>query len=127
MGLLAQLRENAKNVDPRRMITEDKAVASENFRRQLIEQGERLYDETYSRYTGLGKLLESEDPREKFKAAMTLNMLARVENLVVSVCTMRRTTVDLGTGNGVTTTFAGTLGTQPIRKKQCQDRYRYWW
>jgi hypothetical protein len=43
--------------------------------RQLFERGERLYDETYSRYHGLGKLLESENPREKFKAAMTLNML----------------------------------------------------
>jgi Major capsid protein Gp23 len=195
MGLLAQLREDGKRVDPRRLITEDKAVAAENFRRQLIESGERLFDETYSRC--LGKLLESEDPRDKFKAAMTLNMLAKVENflenlkqshgeavvqanlgaltprvldvvrifypnqiinmladvqpldgVVGSIFLMKprfsdslpanapgavtagdemfKTPTyyyasevqgqDLGTGNGATTTFAGTLGTQPLRK-----------
>jgi hypothetical protein len=82
MGLLNELREHAKKINPATLITEDKASSSVLFRKQLIESGARLYDESYSRYTGLGELLESKDPADQYKAALTLNMLARVENYI---------------------------------------------
>jgi hypothetical protein len=79
MGLLQDLREKAAKINPQSLITEDKERAAALFREQMINDGARLFDETYSRYTGLGNLLESADPREQWKAALTLNMLAKTE------------------------------------------------
>jgi hypothetical protein len=42
---------------------------------RLIKDGGRLFDERYSRCTGLGELLESDSPKDQWKAAVTLNML----------------------------------------------------
>src|SRR5947207_3684074 len=100
MGLLSQLRENQKVIKPSQ-VTENKEAAATLYRRQLIEQGGRLFDETYSRYHGLGKLLESDDPRDQLKAAMTLNMLAKVENHIEG---MKQTY-----GEGVVQTSLGAL------------------
>jgi hypothetical protein len=82
MGLLQDLREKASRIDPKSLMTEDKEHAAVLYREQLINDGARLFDESYSRYTGLGQLLDNADPREQFKAALTLNMLAKVENYV---------------------------------------------
>jgi hypothetical protein len=92
MGLLQDLREKAAKINPQSLITEDKERAAALFREQMINDGARLFDETYSRYTGLGNLLESADPREQWKAALTLNMLAKTEALsrTASKSTVRR-------------------------------------
>jgi len=49
--------------------------AALNFRDKTIKDGGRLFDERYSRCTGLGELLESDSPKDQWKAAVTLNML----------------------------------------------------
>jgi nicotinamidase-related amidase len=80
MGVLAQLREDVARLGGKNsLITENKEQAAMLYRGDIIKQGARLFDESYSRYTGLGDLLEHQDPREQFKAALTLNMLAKTE------------------------------------------------
>jgi hypothetical protein len=56
------------------LIAEDKERSAVLFRENTINRGARLFDETYNRYTGLGQMLESSDPREQYKAALTLEM-----------------------------------------------------
>jgi hypothetical protein len=84
MGLLSQVRENqiAVSASTLSAIAEDKERASILFRENVIKDGARLFDESYSRYRGLGNMLENEDTREQYKAAITLNMLSKVENFI---------------------------------------------
>jgi hypothetical protein len=77
MGLLQDLREKASKINPNSLITEDKERAAVLYREQVINQGARLFDESYSRYSELGKLLESADTREQWK------------ELVSEICTGR--------------------------------------
>jgi len=88
MGVLDQIREAQSKINPAALMTENKEASAMNFRRQMVEQAGRLFDESYSRYHGLGKLLESDDPRENYKAALTLNMLAKVESYIENVKTI---------------------------------------
>jgi hypothetical protein len=84
MGVLSDMREVAskRHDNVVSLIAEDKERSAVLFRENTIHRGARLFDETYSRYTGLGQMLESNDPREQYKAALTLEMLAKVENYI---------------------------------------------
>jgi len=101
MGVLQELREAASRMNPAALFTEDKEQAAHLFRNNIIAQGARLFDEQYSRYHGLGTLLESDDPREQFRGAITLNMLAKVESYINNMKTMY--------GEGVVQTSLGAL------------------
>src|SRR3954454_12872887 len=82
MGLLAELKKGAEKINPALSISENKERAAELYRGQLIEQGGRFFDESYNRYHGLGKLLESNDPRDRYKAALTLDTMAKTESYI---------------------------------------------
>jgi hypothetical protein len=56
MGLLQDLREKAARINPQALITEDKERSAVLFREQMIKDGARLFDESYSRYTESGLL-----------------------------------------------------------------------
>jgi len=79
MGLLTELKQSAARINPSSLIAEDKTRSAELFRSNLIGRGARLFDESYSRYRGLGDMLESDNRMENYKAAMTLDMLAKTE------------------------------------------------
>jgi hypothetical protein len=82
MGLLTELKREAEKINSVNLIAENKERAAELYRGQLIEKAGRLFDESYSRYSGLGKLLESNDPRDRYKAALTLEMMAKTESYI---------------------------------------------
>jgi hypothetical protein len=102
MGILKELRETAGKIPAHLLFTEDKNRSTLALRENLIKQGARLFDEEYSRYFGLGKMLESEDPKDQYKAALTLNMLAKVQNLIEGYKAM-------GINEGVIQTSLGAL------------------
>jgi len=77
MGLLTELKQGAARINPANLVAENKERAAELYRGQLVERAGRLFDESYNRYHGLGKLLESNDPRDRYKAALTLDMMAK--------------------------------------------------
>jgi Major capsid protein Gp23 len=84
MGILTEMRETAAKRHDQvvSLIAEDKERSAVLFRENTIKRGARLFDETYNRYRGLGEMLESNDTREQYKAALTLEMLAKVENYI---------------------------------------------
>jgi Major capsid protein Gp23 len=82
MGLLTELKQGAAKINPATLISENKDRAAELYRGQLIDKAGRLFDESYSRYSGLGKLLESDDPRDRYKGALTLTMMDKTANYI---------------------------------------------
>src|SRR4051812_7964282 len=74
-----------QSINPANLIAENKERAAELYRGQLVEHAGRLFDESYSRYHGLGELLESNDPRDRYKAALTLEMMAKTESYIENI------------------------------------------
>jgi hypothetical protein len=84
MGLLQQLTETAARINPALLMTENKDRAAAFFRESTLKQGARLFDEggfydirekrnrKYSEWSGLNDLFESDNPRDQWKAAMTM-------------------------------------------------------
>jgi hypothetical protein len=84
MGLLRELQETASRINPCLLMTENKDRASALFRENSIKRGARLFDEggfydmqakrdrKYSEWSGLNDLFESDNPRDQWKAAMTM-------------------------------------------------------
>ena len=84
MGLLQQLTETAGRINPALLMSENKDRAAVFFRESTLKQGARLFDEgefydvrekrnrKYSAWSGLNDLFESENPRDQWKAAMTM-------------------------------------------------------
>jgi hypothetical protein len=101
MGLLTELKKTAASINPGTLIAENKERAAELYRGQLVERGGRLFDESYSRYSGLGKLLGSNDPRDRYKAALTLDMMAKTESFIENMKAMH--------GEAVVSTSLGAL------------------
>jgi hypothetical protein len=95
MGLLNDLRDSATRISPALLMTEDKDSAVRYFRDSKISRAARIYDEgtfydprekrerRYSEWTGLGELLESENPRDQWKAACTLESIAKTQNFIL--------------------------------------------
>jgi hypothetical protein len=94
MGLLNDLRESAARINPALLMTEDKDSVIRHFRDGKISRAARIFDEgtfydprekrerRYSEWTGLGELLESDNPREQWKAACTLESIAKTQNFI---------------------------------------------
>jgi Major capsid protein Gp23 len=84
MGLLRELSETGSRINPALLMTENKDRAAAFFRESSIKQGARLFDEggfydlqakrtrKYSEWNGLNDLFESDNPRDQWKAAMTM-------------------------------------------------------
>lgn len=102
MGLLSTLTETARNINPANLITENKDRAALLYRDGLIDKGGRLFDERYSRYTGLGAMLESDSPKERYKAAMTLDMLFKTEAFLDNTRTLHGESVVAGSLGALT-------------------------
>jgi hypothetical protein len=95
MGLLNDLRESAARINPALSMTEDKDSAIRHFRDSKITRAARIFDEgtfydprekrerRYAEWTGLGELLESDNPRQQWKAAScTLESIAKTQNFI---------------------------------------------
>jgi hypothetical protein len=84
MGLLTDLNEVSSRINPALLMTENKDSAAILFRESKIKQGARLFDEgrfydlrnkrerNYSEWTGIGDLFESTNPKDQYKAALTM-------------------------------------------------------
>jgi hypothetical protein len=102
MGLLTELKQHAATINPATLISEDKDRAAQLFRGNLINRGGRLFDESYNRYHGLGKMLESDKQSDQYKAAMTLDMLAKTEVFMDNMRTLHGEAVVAGSLGALT-------------------------
>jgi len=94
MGLLAALTETASRINPALLMTENKDRAAALFRENNIKRGARLFDEgsfydlqqkrerKYSDWSGLGDLFESDNPRDNWKAAMTMHAIEKTRQYI---------------------------------------------
>jgi hypothetical protein len=94
MGLLAQLSETASRINPCLLMAENKDRASAFFRENSIKQGARLFDEgtfydlrdkrtrKYSEWHGLNDLFESDNPRDNWKAAITMLAIEKTRQYI---------------------------------------------
>jgi hypothetical protein len=84
MGLLNELTETASRINPSLLMTENKDSAALLFRENKVKTGARLFDEgqfydirqkrnrKYSEWTGIADLFESNNPKDNWKAALTM-------------------------------------------------------
>ena len=91
MGLLKELSETASRINPALLMTENKDSSAVLFRENTIKRGARLFDEAdfydvrekrnrkYSEWHGIGDLFESNNPKDNWRAAMTMDAVAKTQ------------------------------------------------